>query len=208
MPRQNRVTPFGDIIATPARGTLMGNRGILHDGEGRLGKARWRGPLWITCLTAFKGRRRPLMAPHTYTELFFLDEAVAFAAGHRPCGECRRADLDRFMACWQRAHGGERPLAADIDRVLHAARVDSRTRRQIRYRAPIDDLPVGTFVRLDGDDWAWLLLEDRLMAYAPQGYHAPVTRPRRIDVEVLTPRPTVAVLAAGYRPMLHESAKV
>lgn len=208
MPRQNRVTPFGEIIATPARGTLMGNRGILHDDRGQLGKARWRSTLWITCLTAFKGRRRPLMAPHTYTELFFLDEAVALAAGHRPCGECRRADLDRFAACWQKAHGGKRPRAADLDRVLHANRVDSRTRRQIRYRTAIDDLPVGTFLRLDGDERAWVLLEDRLMAYAPEGYHAPAVRPRGIAVEVLTPRSTVATLAAGYRPMLHESAEV
>ncbi len=205
-PRQNRVTPTGEIIATPARGTLMGNRGILHDGEGRLGRARWRGYLWICCLTAFKGRRRPLMAPGTYTELFFLDEAVALAAGHRPCGECRRADLDRFMDFWQRAHGGPRLRAAEIDRLLHAARVDARTRAQKRYHAGLDDLPTGTFVRRVGDDRAWLVLDGALLPYAPEGYGAAVPRPSGITVEVLTPRPTVMTLAAGYRPLFHPSA--
>jgi len=115
---QNRVTPFGEIVATPARGLSMGNRGILHDDRRRLGRRRWTHKAWICCVTEFRGRRRQVMAPGRYTELFFLDEAVALAAGHRPCFECRRAAANAFAACW----GGE-PRAPDMDRVLHAERL-------------------------------------------------------------------------------------
>ncbi len=120
MPHQNRLTPFSTIEAVAARGTLMGNRGILHDEQGRLGKARWRHPHWVTCLLEFKGRWRPVMQPHAYTELFFLDEATAFAAGHRPCGECRRPDYLRFLDAWAKATGSERAKlrAVAIDEIM------------------------------------------------------------------------------------------
>jgi hypothetical protein len=197
MPLQNRVTPAGEIIADAARGTLMGNRGILHDAQRRLGTARWRHPHWIFCRLAFKGRRREVMAPHRYTELFFLDEATALAAGHRPCCECRREDFRRFQAAWRRAVGPD-ASAGTIDRALHRARVEPRSRRQIRCEAPLDDLPDGTFVLLPAVAAALLVQGDRLHPWHPGGYGPPRER-RSSRATVLTPAPTVAVLRAGYR---------
>ena len=149
---QNRVTPAGDIIATPARGEMMGNRGgALHDGARTLGVSRWRTKAWITCRLEFKGRHRQVMTPRRYTELFFLDEATALAAGHRPCGECRRADFNRFVACWLRAnrpdHSGPRPPIAIVDRQLHQERV-RRDRAKVTIAAPLDEVADGAFVRL------------------------------------------------------------
>jgi hypothetical protein len=196
---QNRVTPKGDIIADPARGTLMGNRGILHDAERRLGAARWRHPHWIFCRLAFKGRRRPIMAPHRYTELFFLDEATALAAGHRPCCECRREDLLRFQAAWRRAFRTHDAKAGVIDRALHKARVEPRSRRQIRFEAPLDELPDGALVLLPQECSPFLVEGDRLHPWHPGGYGPPRAR-RAGRASVLTPAPTIAVLRAGYRP--------
>lgn len=203
MPLQNRVTPLGEIIATSARGTLMGNRGILHGDDQTLGAARWRHQNWVTCELSFGGRKRPLMAPGKYTELFFLDEAVALAAGHRPCGECRHGDLKRFTGCWHDAHGGAVPRAGEIDRGLHRARVRSRSRRQIRFAAPLDTLPDGSFIRIDGDETPWLVWRGRLFAYAPEGYGQSRQKPEGIAVGVLTPRPAIAALQAGYVPRIH-----
>ena len=198
MTLQNRVTPGGEIIADPARGTLMGNRGILHDARQRLGAARWRHPHWIFCRLAFKGRRRQVMAPRRYTELFFLDAATALAAGHRPCCECRREDFRRFQAAWRRAFGQDASAGA-IDRVLHQARVEPRSRRQIRFEAPLDDLPDGAFVLLpDAPSPPLLVQGDRLHPWHPGGYGPPRER-RSGRVIVLTPAPTVAVLRAGYQ---------
>ncbi|ALG90096.1 hypothetical protein JT55_04840 [Rhodovulum sp. NI22] len=203
MPLQNRVQPTGQIIATPARGLFMGNRGILHDEQQRLGAARWRHKAWITCALAFKGRRRGLMTPHSYTELFFLDEAVALAAGHRPCAECRRADFNRFGAAWALAQG-RAARAPAMDAALHRARV-TRDRRQITHMADIAALPDGAFVALPGGKIC-LVLGAFLWPYRPEGYASPLPRPAGGNVTVLTPRPAVAVLAAGYRPALHPSA--
>jgi hypothetical protein len=209
MPLQNRVTPMGDIIADPARGTLMGNRGILHDASRRLGTARWRHRNWICCRLSFKNRRREVMAPRRYTELFFLDEASALAAGHRPCCECRRDDFCAFQAAWRRAADASDASAAAIDRVLHQARVDPRSRRQIRFEAPLDEVPDGAFVVLWSDDSVPLLVAGgRLLPWRPAGYGPPRPRPSGIDCLVLTPRPTIAVLRAGYAPALHPSAMV
>ncbi|MDX6748552.1 hypothetical protein SH611_01905 [Geminicoccaceae bacterium 1502E] len=199
--------PWGEIVAVAARGTLMGNRGILHDARRELGPARWRHPHWVACVLSFRFRHRRVMTPGRYTELFFLDEAVALAAGHRPCAECRRADFRRFAESWQAAFGGERPRAGDIDRVLHRARVEPRTRRQIRHTAPLARLPEGVFVRLAADGPALLVLGDALLPFAPEGYGAPLPRPEGATAEVLTPAPTIAVLAASYRPMLHPSVR-
>ena len=197
MARQNRVLPTGDIIADPARGTLMGNRGVLHDAHGQLGRSRWRHPHWICCVLDFKNRQRRIMQPGRYTELFFLDEAVAFAAGHRPCAECRRADYTRFRALWEQAHGPVRNAAA-LDRALHRARV-TRSRAQIRFDSPLDALPDGCFVMWQ--DRPHLVLGDTLRPYTPAGYGPAIPRPAALSV-VLTPRPLVDVLAAGYRPSL------
>ncbi len=144
--RQNRVMPDASIVAVPARGTLTGNRGILHDEDGRLGIARWRHCHWISCELDYKGWRRRVMSPGTWTELFFLDEAVALAAGHRPCALCRRADYTRFVTAWTAATG-QRATAADMDRQLHAARVDRTTRLQVTHEANIATLPDGCFIR-------------------------------------------------------------
>jgi hypothetical protein len=198
---QNRVLPTGDIVAHPARGLFMGNRGILHDDHQTLGPARWRHYNWIICMLAFKGRKRSLMAPGGYTELFFLDEAVAFAAGHRPCAECRRAAYNAFTSAWARAFG-DRPGAKDIDRTLHAARV-TRTRQQVRHTAPCASLPDGAFIL--HNDQPHLVLGRCLHPWTPAAYMAPVPRPETA-VAVLTPRPLIEVLGQGYAPTLHPSA--
>jgi hypothetical protein len=201
---QNRVLPTGDIVADPSRGTLTGNRGVLHDAGGNLGQARWRHPHWISCELSYKGLRRPIMAPGRWTELFFLDEAVALAAGHRPCGECRRADHLAFRAAWGRAFGVE-VAAAEMDRVLHAARVVPRRRALATHPAPLAGLPDGTFIR-DADD-CLLVMGDRLLPFIPEGYGPPRPRPAAGTVTVLTPAPLVAVLCAGYRPRLHPTGR-
>jgi hypothetical protein len=206
MPLQNRVTPTGEIVADPARGTLMGNRGILHDASRRLGAARWRHRSWICCRLSFKDRRRAVMAPRRYTELFFLDEATALAAGHRPCFECRREAFRAFQTAWRRAFGSADSSAAAMDRVLHRARVEPRTRRQIRFEAPLDDLPDGMFVLLDqAPSVPLLLLGDRLLPWRASGYGSSRPRPAAIRCRVLTPAPIVAVVRAGYAPALHPS---
>lgn len=207
MPLQNRVTPDGGIIAHPARGLFMGNRGVLHDEHQVLGPARWRHKCWVTCLLDFRGRQRRLMQPNRYTELFFLDEAVALAAGHRPCGECRRGDYNHWRALWARAHGGRLPGARDMDDMLHASRAERGARALRSYRAGLDDLPDGTFVRLDGGATAWLVLGDRLLAYGAGGYATAIARPGSTHADVLTPRATVGILTAGYSPVLHPTAR-
>jgi hypothetical protein len=197
--RQNRVLPTGEIVAQPFRGLFMGNRGILHDGMGQLGVARWKHPHWVTCLLQFKGRHRPVMTPNHYTELFFLDEAVALAAGHRPCAECRRADFNAFRAALNLELS-----APGIDAVLHPARIESRTRRQVRHKAPLDGLPDGAFILHDGT--AHLVRGAHLLPIAGFGYGPACARPRG-TVTVLTPKPMLKALQNGYRPVLHSSAE-
>ncbi|MEZ5731068.1 MAG: hypothetical protein R3D97_01935 [Paracoccaceae bacterium] len=204
MARQNRVTPLGEIIADPARGLLMGNRGILHDDDGKMGHRTYRHRAWITCVLAFKNRRHPLAAPGRYTPLFFLDEAVAFAAGHRPCAECRRADYLRFRAAFA-AGDGDQPGAVEIDRRLHAARVRPRVGTKVTFDAPIADLPDGSFIVTDTG--AMLLWQDRMLPYRPAGYGAPLARPATGSVTVLTPAPVVEAFRNGYLPATHPTAK-
>jgi hypothetical protein len=200
MPRRNRVTPEGDIVADPARGTLMGNRGRLHGPDGTLGTSRWTTKAWIACALSFGNRRRTIMAPGSYTELFFLDEATAFAAGHRPCAECRRAAFRAFRDLWAAAHG---PAAAPrIDAALHEARV-CRDRTKRTFDAPAATLPAGTMIRT-GTGPA-LVLPGALLPWSPAGYGAPRPRPGGLAT-VLTPAPVVALYRAGLRPGLHASA--
>ncbi len=198
MPLPNRVTPFGEIVAEPWRGTLMGNRGILHDEARRLGRARWRHKAWIACALAFRGRKRAPMMPGRYTELFFWDEACALAAGHRPCWECRRADARRFREAWDAASlPGEN--AAGMDRALHAARV-TRTRRQVTHEAELAALPDGTLLtKSDAPDTPLLRWRGRLWRWSGEGY-ADAGPTGAGTVRVLTPTPTVSVLRAGYVP--------
>ncbi|MDH3702111.1 MAG: hypothetical protein OEU46_12415 [Alphaproteobacteria bacterium] len=202
---QNRVTPTGDIVAVAARGQFMGNRGILHDDRRQLGRSRWKHKAWIICLLCFRGRKRVPMTPHRYTELFFFDEAVAIAAGHRPCYECRRRAYRDWCAAWQAGHGEPAlPRAGEMDARLHGERVDRRTRRQRVWSAPVDDLPDGTYL-LAGQH-PHLLLNQRLLPWSPEGYWAARPRPAGGLVTVLTPPAAVAALRGGYRPIVHASA--
>jgi hypothetical protein len=210
-PLQNRVTPEGEIVATPHRGLMMGNRGgAFHLPNRTLGPRRWATRQWIACVLEFKGRHREVMQPNRYTELFFLDEATALAAGHRPCFECRRAEAERFAELWARLQGRtERERAPAMDDVLHAERVDS-ARRKVTFRARRADIPSGAFVRYARDGSAarsYLVIGNQLLVWHPSGYTSLVMPAHNGDeVEVLTPRSIVAVLAGGYRPMLHPSA--
>jgi len=196
---QNRVTPFGDIVATPARGAWMGNRGVLHGSDRTLSRRRWTTRAWITCRLEFKDRHRRVMTPGRYTELFFLDEATALAAGHRPCGECRRHDFDRFRALWAAVHEPVAGIAA-LDRALHAARLDERGAKRT-YAWDVDQLPDGVLVTLaDRPSSAFLVCQGALWPWSAAGYGAPFRWTG--TVLVLTPRPVVAVIAAGYRPQI------
>jgi len=208
-PLQNRVTPFGELIATPARGTLMGNRGRLHDRDRRIVRRVVRSyRAWVTCLLEFKGRRRVVMAPDRYTELFFLDEATALAAGHRPCGECRRGDYRRFKALWLVANRdpGLRTDTAigPIDRELHRDRLaaDGRART---YTAQLGALPDGVFVVMPDSVEPLLYWRGRLAPWSAAGYGASRAASKEWRVRVLTPRSTTATIAAGYVPAVHPS---
>lgn len=207
MPLQNRVTPLGELVATPARGLVFGNRGCLHD-ESKAIRRRYNGRRWIACRLEYRGwHREPLMQPGRYTELFFLDEATAFAAGHRPCALCRRADYVRFLDIWAERHPGQ--AGADVvDAQLHAERVDPRTKSHRRHRAALDDLPDGAFVIADAAPH--LVLGDELLRWTPAGYTDRRRRPPKTDVELVTPPSLVAVLRAGWGealvPLLHPSA--
>lgn len=201
MPLQNRVTPFGDVVALPGRGLLMGNRGILHNGERRI-VTQFQVKRWIACVLEFRGRRRAVMTPHRYTELFFLDEAAAFSAGHRPCAECRRADYNRFRELWQQRIGG--PADADtMDRRLHADRLDGKKKRT--HCAELAGLPDGTYLVREGKPH--LVLGDAMLEWSDSGYTRRVARPARGKVDVLTPRAIVEVFSAGYHPAIHPSAQ-
>jgi hypothetical protein len=204
MPLQNRVSPYGEIEVSPAKGTLMGNRGCLHDDHKMLTARRWTTNLWMTCLLSFKGRKRTLMTPGKYTELFFLDEATALAAGHRPCAECRRADYRRFMKYWAAASGSASAVTrpADVDRSLHAARV-SRKRKKITYVSLFSDLPDGVMLAVSGG--AFLKWRGRARSWSFEGYGPQVKIASGDPVTVLTPRPTVEVIRAGYVPDVHSS---
>ena len=209
MALQNRVTPLGEIIAHPARGMFMGNRGILHGADQCLGLARWRHLHWVTCVLVHKDWRRKVMQPNNYTELFFLDEATAFAAGHRPCALCRRKDYVAFQEALSGALHREGSLGAGaLDRMLHSARISEGTRRQKRFEAVLDDVPSGAMIRFQGDlEQAWLVKDDLLFRWRPGGYDALEKRPTGKLVDVLTPRPSVLTLQRGYQPFLHPSAE-
>ena len=202
MARQNRVTPRSELIAHPARGLVYGNRGCLHDDNGRITR-RWATRRWLACRPEFRGwHREQLMQPGQFTELFFLDEATAFAAGHRPCALCRREDYARFGELWSDLHPGEVGAEA-IDAQLHAERVDGRA--QGLYEAAFDDLPDGAFVLEAGGPW--LVLDGGLRRWTPAGYDG--TRPISARGLVITPPSLVAVLRAGWEgavPLVHPSA--
>lgn len=197
MPLQNRVTPTGEIVALSGRGLVMGNRGVLHDGRRQIVRMT-QVKRWIACRLEFRGRHRRVMTPGSYTELFFLDEATAFAAGHRPCAECRNADYKRFRALWESRFGV--PAGADaMDAVLHRERLDHNRKRT--WRENLDALPDGTFVMLD--DGPYIVWGNELAAWSDAGYRARIPRPAQSEVPVLTPPSIVGIFKAGYRPEVH-----
>jgi hypothetical protein len=203
MPLRNRVTPLGELVADPAHGLVYGNRGCLHDAAGEIVR-QWQVRRWIACRLEFKGRRRELLRPGRYTELFFLDEATAFAAGHRPCAECRRPDYERFRRlCVESTQAP--PRADALDARLHAERLDGRERRL--HAVAGDRLPDGGFVLLD--DRPWLVLGDALLAWTPAGYGEQMVRPAG-QVAAITPPTLLDVLRSGWSdglvPLLHPSA--
>jgi hypothetical protein len=202
LPLQNRVTPFGDIVATPARGMFTGNRGIIHDPSTKtLLTKRWSNPAWLTCACEFRGRRREVMATQSWTELFFLDEATALAAGHRPCFYCRRDDANRFRAAWEAGKGIARVRARDIDAVLHAERLDRRTKRLHPLPCALEDLPDGAM--LAAGDESYLMLQGRALRWSFAGYRAVDSKLH--GALLVTPPSTVNALRAGYRAVLHAS---
>jgi hypothetical protein len=203
MPLQNRVTPTGDIVATPHRGLFTGNRGIIHDPATKtLLNKRWSSPAWITCLCEFRGWRRPVMARRSWTELFFLDEATAFAAGHRPCFFCRRDDANRFRAAWEEGKGVKDIRAKEIDAVLHRERLERGKKRLHPLPIPVAQLPDGAMVA--AGEQSFLIVQGRALQWSMAGYY-------KIDGEIddamlLTPPSTLRALRAGYQAVLHPSA--
>jgi hypothetical protein len=203
MPLQNRVTPTGEIIVTPHRGLFTGNRGIIHDPATRtlLGK-RWASQAWLTCVCEFRGRRREVMGGRSWTELFFLDEATALAAGHRPCFFCRRDDANRFRAAWAEGNGVARVLARDIDAALHRERLSGGRKRLHARIVPLHELPDGAMLQ-DGNE-SYLIVQGRALLWSPAGYLKAQTAIQ--GAMLLTPPSTLRALSAGYRPVLHGSA--
>jgi hypothetical protein len=203
MSLQNRVLPTGEIVAHSARGMFTGNRGIIHNPETRtLLRKRWSTDAWLACVLEFRGRRRKVMERRSWTELFFLDEATAFAAGHRPCFYCRREDAVSFRAAWEKGNRSGEVLAPEMDAVLHRERFASGKKLHPLPKA-IDKLPDGTMVR-SGEE-SFLIAGGKPLLWSPSGYR---TAKRGIgDARLLTPPSIVRAFAAGYRPVLHGSAK-
>jgi len=198
MAQRNRVTPLGDIVSTPLRGAWTGNRGCLH--RGREIVRFHAGDLWITCALRFNDRWSPLWRPGRFTWLFFHDEAVAFAAGHRPCGECRRAAYVAYRDAWP----GPAPGARELNRVLHAERLHAGTHRRRLHAAAWRDLPDGAFALVD--DTPAVVVGDHVTPWTPAGYGAPRARPTAGSAVLITPPSTVAVLRAGYPVQIDAAA--
>jgi hypothetical protein len=202
MPSRNRVTPMGDIVAIPLRGAWTGNRGILHSGHEIV---RFHASdLWITCALEFRGRWQEQWQPHHYTFLFFHDEAVSFAAGHRPCAECRREGYNAYRAAWADGLGVGIPTATGINKQLHAERIVRGTHRRRLHPAPWSGLPDGAFVLLDAPA---VVVGSHLAVWTHEGYRTRHRRPRHGTAQVITPPSTVAALRAGYPVQIDDAAR-
>lgn len=211
MPRRNRVDPWGDLHAVSARGSFTGNRGCLVDDSGVI----WRhhaGSLWIVCRLSFRDFSHPLSEPRTWTPLFFLDDAVALAAGHRPCGFCRRADYESYRSGVEAADRGRLGLnASDLNRRLAKERLAKgrgldRRNDRILWSDNIDDLPTGTVIIPRGSSDPHLVTRDTLQAFRFGNWGPPVKRQQDKQVSILTPPTSVAALANGFTPELRASA--
>lgn len=202
-PARNRVTPTGDIVAIPLRGAWTGNRGILHSGREIV---RFHASnLWITCALEFRGRWNEQWRPHHYTFLYFHDEAVSFAAGHRPCAECRRASYNAYRAAWAGQLGVDPPSAKEMNHQLHGERIFRGSHRRRTHQLPWTDLPDGAFISTDGQPA--VVVGGHLTEWTPQGYQHRHPRPTSGIAAVLTPPSTVAVLRAGYAVQIDDSAR-
>jgi hypothetical protein len=202
-PARNRVTPAGDVVAVPLRGAWTGNRGILH--EGREIVRFHASDLWITCALEFRGRWSPQWRPHHFTWLYFHDEAVSFAAGHRPCGECRRASYVGYRDRWADELGVPAPSAKEMNRRLHGERIVRGTHRRLVHELAWPGLPDGTFVYVD--DVPAVVVGDHLTQWTPAGYGLRVRRPATGTARVITPPATVAVLRNGYPVQVDAAAR-
>src|SRR5260370_10230714 len=199
-PLQNRVTPTGDIIATPHRGLFTGNRGIIHDPAARtLLRRRWASQAWLICVCEFRGRRREVMGGRSWTELFFLDEATALAAGHRPCFFCRRRDALRFRAAWEEGNCVSRVLARDIDAALHRERLSGGKKRLHARAMPLEQLPDGAMVQQGTE--SFLIVRSRALLWSPAGYLTAQYAPQ--DAILLTPPSPLRAFPTGSHPLLH-----
>ena len=210
MPLQNRVTPLSEIVAYPDRGLFMGNRGCLHNDNRQIVRHACSVKRWIICLTSFKDRKRCLMSPEQYTELFFLDEATALAAGHRPCAECRRQDYRSFKEAWVSGNRNTGVTVGSrvesIDDRLHGERLTSEGEQET-YMGVLRDLPSGTFFSIPGYQAPLLLWKGTALSWTPGGYETVPLVNGRSKVNVRTPRSTVNALRAGYIPVVHTSAE-
>lgn len=207
MPLQNRVTPYGSIVATVERGTLMGNRGILHENGKIFRKSMYQG--WKICLLKFDNNHRKVMSEGRYTELFFLDEATALSAGHRPCFDCQRELFYKFRSCWiktnARLYGLHNPMIVEIDRVLHKERI-TRKEMKVTYQDNALNVGRGAFIELSGK--YYLKWKNRYFEWSPAGYVASITLPPNQQVTILTPKSIVRMFKNGYVPNVHDSVKV
>ena len=200
-PLQNRVDPFGQLIRTPSRGAWMGNRGLIHNDYQQIVRP-FRLKTWITCRLVFKGRHREVMTPGLYTELFFLDEATAFSAGHRPCAECRREDYNRFKTAWIKGNPAfgfnTKTTIGNIDGILHRERTDGNGRK-VSYIERLEKLPVGSFIEYNGNPY--LIKQPNLgAAWTASGYEEIIELPDEMEVVVLTPQSIINAFLAGYVP--------
>jgi hypothetical protein len=202
MPDRNRVTPMGDIQAIPLRGAWTGNRGILHSGHEIV---RFHASdLWITCALEFRGRWQQQWMPHHFTWLYFHDEAVSFAAGHRPCAECRRQSYNAYRAAWAEGLGVDPPSATEINKQLHGERIVKGTHRRRLHPASWPDLPDGAFVLLDAPA---VVVGSHLAEWTAEGYRTRHRRPRQGTATVITPPSTLAALSAGYPAQIDDAAR-
>ena len=203
MARQNRVTPLGEIVTNDARGTLMGNRGCIHEANGTLSKRRWARKQWVICKLEFAGRHRQIMAPGRYTELFFLDEATALAAGHRPCAPCQRVRYEEYAAAWRETHGAGRSIS-DIDNQLHRERAAVIGIEMLPLRR-FNDVPVGAFFMSDDSNDLMLRTRNDVKAWTIRGYTALTTAPWSPNKSVIlvTPESTAELFKRGFMPETH-----
>jgi hypothetical protein len=202
MSLQNRVTPLGEIVAIPQRGMFTGNRGIIHDPATKTLARRWTSKAWLICACEFRGRRRDVMARRSWTELFFLDEATALAAGHRPCFLCRREDANRFRAAWSVGNKIQQISASELDAELHTERLNKRTKRLHPLMLPWERLPDGAFVSVRGSPV--LIAKGRAFEWTEQGYR-PFEMRQPVD-GLITPPSTIQALAHGYKAVLHPTS--